>query len=230
MPAEEALPAAVSATAVDPPLGMSPRPDAQAKETAHKPDAQAKEPLSGQTQEEKPAPPDTPAPASDGVLRSRWREWLAVVEALDRRGKMPMSEPAYFQLHRELLECCRSGAGPHLRRMESLVEPWLAPQAFASADRDTLASLLACCRKLDQEVFGPGTAWGYWACIAVVVALVGAAVGLYQGIAGALPAKATLTSLWHLVESHPVLSLVIGLPALLLASLSLGWIRRPSTG
>ncbi len=217
--AEEALPASLSVTAVDPPLGMP-----------HKPDPPAKEPLSGQAQEENSASSDPPSPAPDGVLRSRWRQWLAVVEALDQRGKVPMSEPAYLQLYRELLERCRAGARPQLRRMESLVEPWLAPQAFASADRDTLASLLACCRKLDQEVFGPGTAWGYWVCIALVIALVGVAVGLYQGSGGALPAKTTLTSLWRLIESHPVLSVVIGVPAVLLASLSLGWIRRPSAG
>jgi eukaryotic-like serine/threonine-protein kinase len=173
-------------------------------------------------------PPTSPPPL-DGALRDRWRQWVAVVEAFAAGGESPVHERAYRELDRELLEACRAqaaagGEAGRLRRLESLVEPWLAPHTFASADRATLASLRLLCRRVDQEVFGSGASWNlsHWIAL-LVVGLIAGAAGLYfQGTrSGTGPAKAALASLWRVIETHPLLSATIAVPAVILLSLGL---------
>ncbi len=146
---------------------------------------------------------------------------MAIVEAFARGREPPLDEQAYRRLHREVLAACRSRALP---RLESLVEPWLAPAAFASADRATLSSLLDCCRRVEQEVFGPSESWNLarWAAL-VMVGLIAGAVGLYwRGVrVGAVPAKPSLAALGEAVATHPVLSLTVGMPLVILLSISL---------
>jgi serine/threonine protein kinase len=166
-----------------------------------------------------------------GNLRTLWRQWTAVVEALARdREESPLGAEAYRLLHRELLQACRAQAGfggerrDLLRRLESLVEPWLTAQTLASTDRAVLASLVLRCREFDRELFGarPPSSLGRWAAL-FVLALLGGLAALYfqDGRARSLPAKFSVASLWRIVETYPTLSITLALPAVILVSIYL---------
>jgi hypothetical protein len=164
--------------------------------------------------------PSAGLPPRSGTLWALWQQWVGVVEVFARGGGRRINEGAYRELHRDLLEACRSqaaaeGEPEEVRRLESLVEPWLEPQTFATADRAALAGLLPRCRQVAREVFGADPEnlkekLGLLnLLIAFVLAAVVGAVALYwrAGQVGPFPAKLTLAAFRGLLETYPILSL-----------------------
>jgi hypothetical protein len=178
-------------------------------------------------------------PPRNGLLWALWQQWTSVVEVCARgRGFGRVNAGAYRELHWQLLEACRSQAAAEgnpeaLRRLESLVEPWLELQTFASADRTALEGLPPRCREVEREVFGadPGGLKEKLGLLnlltAFVLAMVVGAVALYWqgGRGGSFPAKLSLAAVRGLLESYPILSL--GLVASVLTFISVVLISRP---
>jgi serine/threonine-protein kinase len=175
-----------------------------------------------------PPPAAEPAPFRAGDdLRRCWRQWVGVVEALARGGRVEVSTEGYRALRGRLLEHCRPPAAdgatrpPLLERLESVVEPWLTPQALAGTDRQTLASLLRHCAELDRELCGR-VRRSRWPLIGVAAALaLAAAAGWYAIQQHGWPAPVEPAVDWvsDLIEARPVLFLAATAPAVLLAVL-----------
>ncbi len=130
----------------------------------------------GEARPPAPAGPFRPSPA----LRTAWRRWVAVVEALAQGEALPVTDPEYRALHAQLLEHARTpaaDAGPRpapLERLEALIEPWLTLRSLAAMDRQTLASLLVRCYHLDRDLGGRGwTSSGRWLGLALVLLVAG---------------------------------------------------------
>src|SRR3954453_20371674 len=99
------------------------------------------------------------------MLRARWGRWTGIVEAFARRrpSRRRVDPAGYGALRRDLLADCRAAAeaaGPAgaagLEDLESLVRPWLCPEALARADREILEGLLARCREIERRLGGRG--------------------------------------------------------------------------
>jgi hypothetical protein len=97
------------------------------------------------------------------VLRKRWRRWTEIVElfARHRRGRKRVDSQEFAELHRDLLEICRTltGAENHVeasfyRYLEDLIQPWFDLRVFARADRDILLDLLIRCRDVESQLGG----------------------------------------------------------------------------
>jgi serine/threonine protein kinase len=170
-----------------------------------------------------PGPPFRPPEE----LRHCWRQWVAVVDAFARGGRVEVSEEGYRALRGRLLEHCRSPApagGPRppiLDRLESVVEPWLTPQTLAGTDRQTLASLRRHCAELDRELGGRErrSRWPLAGVAAALILAVGA--GWYASQVHGWPSAVETSVDWvtDVVEARPVLFLAATVPAVVLAVL-----------
>jgi serine/threonine protein kinase len=175
-----------------------------------------------------PAAAAAPPPFRAGDdLRHCWRQWLGVVAAFARGGRVEVSPEAYRALRGRLLEHSRPPAAdgaarpPLLERLESVVEPWVTPQALAGTDRQTLASLLRHCAELDSDMGGRERR-SRWPLAGVAAALVLAAgAGWYACQQHRWPAAVEPAIDWvsDLVQARPVLFLAATVPAVLLAIL-----------
>ena len=128
-----------------------------------------------------------PRTCVDSGFRGAWREWVTVIEFLAEGGDpRRVSDPDYRALHGQLLAACRKHAtekGParaFFGRMEAMIEPWLAPHAFAGADSNTLGCLLEGCRGVERELGWGGGARKGWLWLVLLVCLAGAAVAGWQ--------------------------------------------------
>jgi hypothetical protein len=156
-------------------------------------------------------------------LRQCWRQWLEVVEVYARGERVQVDAEGYRVVRALLLEHCRAATGGTrpavLQRLESVVEPWLTPQTLAATDRQTLASLLQHCARLNRELLGPQSRslWrrallpGAVAAVAVASWYVGEAFGLTANVLTAL------SPLWTFLRARPLLSLGVAAPVVLLA-------------
>jgi hypothetical protein len=97
------------------------------------------------------------------VLRKLWGRWTAIVEAfaLRRPARHGVDPAAYRALRGELIDACRSLAGPavgeepgDVEGLEGLVRPWLSPRTLGQADPEILKGLLARCRQVERELGG----------------------------------------------------------------------------
>jgi serine/threonine protein kinase len=176
------------------------------------------------------APVSEPLPSEETVCQS-WQQWLTLVERCVRSRRPCVNKGAYQAAHRRLLDICRSHAqtGDGARsafygRVETIVEPWLTPQALAAVDRATVLSLLRNCRQIEREL---GIRRGIWslrtgaALLAFLVFFV--ALGLcwweWRRNRPVLVQRSSLSSLWWLMETHPLLGSLLVLPALVLVSI-----------
>jgi hypothetical protein len=134
----------------------------------------------------------------------------------------------YRAVHVALLELCRAGADgpagarpPVLVRLESLVEPWLTPQALQATDRQTLASLLGQCNRLDREL-GGRRGGALRRCAGLLAVVGGAAAGgwfLNQTYYWTARVEPTARWLWQWMMDRPLLCVSVAAPAVLAAAL-----------
>ena len=96
-------------------------------------------------------------------LKTLWRRWTAIVEALARRRREShrLLAQEYSDVHTGLLKACRSQVGisdetmrPFFQRLEVLVKPWVSPDAITSANRAILADLLKRTKAADAVLTG----------------------------------------------------------------------------
>jgi serine/threonine protein kinase len=192
----------------------------------------AREPLpvpetSAEVQNEETAPRTTAGRVFDlASLKRSWQEWFSVIDFLAGGGDhRRIATGGYRALHTNLLAFCRAGveSGEEARRgfyarMESLVEPWLTPEALAQSDSGTLQHLLQTCRGIERELCGPPQ--GVWKVgLALLICLVLAVITgwhLSQLDSSSGSIRSGISSLWDLVRSSPFLSLVLFLPFALL--------------
>jgi hypothetical protein len=166
----------------------------------------------------------------DDALRDCWKQWVAVVEGI-AQGRPPqrLSEADYRALHRGLLNACRTRAGGHERqaqfqRLEELVEPWITPQALAATDAQTLQSLLLRSRQFERDLGWDPGGLNLWRWVAVLAVLgVAAALGLWlsRQQSGFSSLTSVGAALWMSIKTNSILSLTIGLPVVVLASVFL---------
>jgi serine/threonine protein kinase len=212
----------------DGPSGLVPAPEVTFEEETLSPSARGEagkdgEAAAGPAAQECGQGPLAGPSLRSGPLWDLWQQWVGVIEVFARGGGVrQVNEVAYRELHRELLETCRSqaaagGDAEPLRRLESLVEPWLEPQTFAAADRAALACLLPQCRQIEREVFGDDSVnlketLGLVNLLTVfLLAAVMGAAGLYWrgGHGGTVPAKLSLAAVRSLFATYPILSLAL---------------------
>jgi serine/threonine-protein kinase len=175
--------------------------------------------------------------AVNEVLLQNWRDWSSVLDDL-AAGRAPgLDDMAYRAVHRNVLKSCQ-GRIPHtgpaqaamFRQIVDLVQPWLTLDTLVGTDRDTLASIQRQCRAID-EMLGAGDSsvwqWG----IAFVLLLLAAAVGFFLVHDGPRFPALPMHSWIALVQRNTTLTLVVGLPAILLAGFFLlKWILRGQPG
>jgi serine/threonine protein kinase len=157
------------------------------------------------------------------ALVQPWREWVAVVEMVAGGGKaQDVAASAYRELHGRLLAACRAAlataAGPRravLQRLETVVEPWLAPHALATMDREALLSLCQRCRQVDHDLGGRRAGSTLWRWAVLFVALffgLSLAGWLCRQQTWMMHARSWAAALWLLVQHHPVLATAALLP------------------
>ena len=171
----------------------------------------------------------------DPIFCKNWHTWTAVVASLARGcDHRRVDEAGYRALHGQLLAACRASAaadapkrslGTRLffRRLETMIEPWLAPRAFEAADPATLLSLLESCRAVEQELDPHTNGWGVARWTAVLVSLLIAAVAGWhlQRVLNWAERGPFFSSVWRAIEVNPAVGLALVLPAVVLASLYL---------
>lgn len=131
-------------------------------------------------------------------LKTLWRRWTAIVEALARRRRESrrLLAQEYGEVHRGLLKACRSQIGisdettrPFFQRLEALVKPWVSLDAITSANRAILADLLKRSKAADAVLSGrndylhlqkrlPSSSVGIAALVALTIFLVLSVIGL----------------------------------------------------
>jgi hypothetical protein len=174
---------------------------------------------------------DDSAPLDAGLIAD-WRQWAAVVDLVAGGGKtQDVSAPAYRDLRGRLLTSCRAALATArgarrevLQQLETLVEPWLAPQALAAMDPEALASLLLRCRQLDSAIGGAGhnsVLWRWAALFGTVFAALFLAGWLCRQHAWIVQARSWAGSLVPLVKNNPVVATGVLLPLVVLAAICL---------
>ena len=102
---------------------------------------------------------------SSTALRKSWSRWTGTVALFaNRRPARRRVDPrAYRELHREVIEGCRSQAEAsaedrraYYEDLEGLASPWVSLKALATADGEILGDLLARCRQAEKELGGRG--------------------------------------------------------------------------
>jgi hypothetical protein len=94
------------------------------------------------------------------VLRQAWRQWTEAVERLARRRRVSrLDELVYPAVHRRTLLACQEmierSNGSKRAQYEAwadLVQPWLNPVAFTTAEREILADLCERCRAVGRQL------------------------------------------------------------------------------
>jgi serine/threonine protein kinase len=183
-------------------------------------------PISNQSPEVQTRPPTYTKPepfVPDLSLLEAWQQWTALIES-GCGGKNPRIQEvvAYQDLHQRLLEGCRAGAQhPLFRQMAEIVEPWLLPQTLAATDRETLASLWLRCQQINEKLgISKRNIWPLVAILIGVIILAGIGWLLTQG-AGRIRTLPIVGMAWSFVASHPILSLAVVLPLVILGAIIL---------
>jgi hypothetical protein len=175
-------------------------------------------------------------PASDRELRRWWSEWTGIISRLVNGKRVAIAEPDYRELHRSLLEAVRQrkeADAPRQgewRKLEQLLEPWLALSTLGWADKPTLDSLLACAAELAEPLDLEDNSLRAWHLLVASAVLTAALLlPLYLDRLPRLPvfSMPTLVSFSRFIETHPYLCAGVGGPLLLvlLSSLLLRWLR-----
>jgi hypothetical protein len=196
-------------------------------------------------------PADEPPPAAaqpdafgapwrlDPALHQLWRQWTAAAELIAAGRTSPeLDAPIYRRLHRDLLAACRAamaGApnrqGEMLQRLETLVEPWLTPDALTAMDAEARGSLLDRCRQLDRALGWAiqGRSWWRWAGLVGAV-LVGLVLAAWLGGSHpwGRPAGVSVVSVRAFIERHPLIAMAVLLPSVVAGTVYLfAHLRRP---
>jgi serine/threonine protein kinase len=156
------------------------------------------------------------------ALRRGWREWLGVVEAFAEGSTPQVNEAAYGHLRKTLLDHCRAEAGnaerpPVLRRLETIVEPWLSAQNLAQTDRHTLTSLLSRCQELDEDLLGPRRpAFGPLLGLLALLGVAGVVGWIWSSANWTLSLKPAVAWVRTAFVASPLLFLGVTVPAVLL--------------
>ncbi len=172
-------------------------------------------------------PPDvtTEAPAQplDQDLIPCWQEWESLVADLTTGRTLALDDRAYRLLHRRLLAACHAQAasvglthGALSRRIADLVQPWLTLATLSATDHETLASLYQQCRAINEKL-GVGHGALRWISAAFLLLLGASFIYLTLQFVASSPASS-----WSgLIQRHPVVSLVLLLPLVLISSVLL---------
>jgi hypothetical protein len=157
-------------------------------------------------------------------LRKAFERWLTIIERFAEADQTYDDLHDYRAAHAELMRSCQ--AEPHasqerndrLNRLREVAKPWMTPEALTAADRPTLRCLFREARQLQGELGLRSTSpWaGIFTFIALVLVVAAAAWGYTQVQASVTRAHLTPSSMWSIVEAHPVASLVLVIPGFIL--------------
>jgi serine/threonine-protein kinase len=176
-------------------------------------------------QEEAPAPAVVSAPGrSAAELSPTLARWLRLVQRFADAEQSVEDLRDYRAVHVRLLESCRaessgdSERAKRVVRLEEIARPWLSTEALVAADRPTLDCVLRQSRQLERElgVRKDYTLAGILTFLALVGIIVAAAWGYSQLHASVVRARLTPDSLWSVVESHPIPTLIMVVPTFIL--------------
>ncbi len=158
------------------------------------------------------------------TLVALWGQWANVVEAVASARMPALTAAAYGKLQAGLLEECRAhvergnaAQRPEFQRITDIVQPWLTLDTLAKIDAATLASLLARCRQIDAKL-GIATKQTSSGVLVVFAVMIAAGLTWFASATSGRWLRAvnlSLSSLWQVIEKHPLLSLAFLLPLIL---------------
>jgi serine/threonine protein kinase len=154
-----------------------------------------------------------------------WRQWAAIVDDLVEGRGGSISEAAYGALHADLLRCAQlKGTGENAPAVygmvESAVAPWLTLRSLHQIDPQTLASLRIHCVQLEQKLNMGRTANRLWPWLAAAFVLVGVFLVVFLITSGGFMSHRSLalSSIRDYATAHPILTLAVTVPPMVLAS------------